>query len=87
MTNPLFENKPLNEFFRSSAECSWEQAIALAEQLLTDTMPQHVGTAWETGSLWESAYERVTTDPVRAAALLLVLSEHSGLLKGPIPRV
>lgn len=86
MDSPLFENRPLDEFFRNAAECSWEQALTLAEQLLADSMPQHAGSRWDTGYLWEAAYERVTIDPVRAAALLLVLSEHSGLLKGPLPR-
>lgn len=83
---PLFESGPPERVLSNAAECTWEQALNLAEQLLADTMPQHVGSTWETGPLWESACERGTTDPIRAAALLLVLSEHNGLLKGTLPR-
>ena len=85
--SPLHEDKELPDDFRKKAESDWPSALALAEQLLDDSMPEHIGSIWNNGHLWEWAQELAGSEPVLAAALLLVLAEQDKLLLGPMPKI
>lgn len=83
--SPLHLDQPLPEAFVKEARRTWEDALDVARMLLDDSQPRYAGTPWGTSDLWKEAQELAETEPVLAAALLLVLSEHSGLLDGDIP--
>jgi hypothetical protein len=83
--SPLHEDKTLPEDFVKKATTTWADALALAYKLHEDSMPEHAGSLWCNGYLYRMAQEYAGTEPVLAAALLLVLAEQDGLLIGPIP--
>jgi len=85
--SPLHVDEPLPEEFRAAATTDWSSAVTLAQQILDDDMPKHVGSTWNTGHLWERAMMLAGTKPVVAAALLLLLSEQDALLRGKFPDV
>jgi hypothetical protein len=83
--SPLHLDKELPADFRRTATVSWKDAAAWAEQTLEDSRPELAGSIWNTGYLWKQAQELAGQEPVKAAALLLVLAEQDGLILGSSP--